>query len=137
MAAQAYWEISKKLLIVPYVPGSSDSTKPLLDFEQPILSLEERQTLLFFRATCLPIMYVYPNHTRISTGKVRLRPGSADGIRNALLGKTLCLRYVSAPRYRRHCQGSFCCRETHIVRAALCLLLGPGYYCRQRACVQV
>ena len=71
---QAYWEISKKLMIVPYVPGSSDSAKPLLDFEQPILPLEERQTLLFFRATCLPLMYMYPNNTRITTGKVRLRP---------------------------------------------------------------
>ncbi len=71
---QAYWEISKKLVIVPYVPGSSDSRAPLLNFEQPILPLEERQTLLFFRATCLPLMYMYPNNTRITTGKVRLRP---------------------------------------------------------------
>ena len=68
--AQAYWEISKKLMIVPYVPGSSDSAKPLVDFEQPILPLEERQTLLFFRATCLPYMFMYPNNTRITTGKV-------------------------------------------------------------------
>ena len=74
VTVQAYWEMSKKLLIVPYVPGSSDSAKPLLDFEQPILPLEERQTLLFFRATCLPLMYMYPNNTRITTGKVRVRP---------------------------------------------------------------
>jgi hypothetical protein len=67
---QAYWEISKKLLIVPYVPGSTDNARPLADFEQPILPLEQRQTLLFFRATCLPFMYMYPNNTRISTGKV-------------------------------------------------------------------
>ncbi|BDA44690.1 hypothetical protein COCOBI_06-1680 [Coccomyxa sp. Obi] len=67
---QAYWEISKKLLIVPYVPGSTDAARPLADFEQPILPLEERQTLLFFRATCLPYMYMYPNNTRITTGKV-------------------------------------------------------------------
>lgn len=70
-ALQAYWEIAKKLLIVPYVPGSTDSSRPLLGFEQPILPLEERQTLLFFRATCLPFMYMYPNNTRITTGKVQ------------------------------------------------------------------
>ena len=68
---QAYWEISKKLLIAPYVPGSMDPTRFLLGFEQPILPLEERQTLLFMRATCLPFMYMYPNNTRITTGKVR------------------------------------------------------------------
>ena len=68
--SQAYWEISKKLMIVPYVPGSTDNREPLLGFQQPILPLEERQNLLFFRATCLPFMYLYPNNTRISTGKV-------------------------------------------------------------------
>ncbi|CAK0784428.1 hypothetical protein CVIRNUC_007632 [Coccomyxa viridis] len=67
---KAYWEISKKLMIVPYVPGSTDNREPLLGFQQPILPLEERQNLLFFRATCLPFMYLYPNNTRISTGKV-------------------------------------------------------------------
>ena len=67
---QAYWEISKKLLIVPYVPGSTDSNEPLQGFKTPILPLEERQTLLFFRATCLPYMFMYPNNTRITTGKV-------------------------------------------------------------------
>jgi hypothetical protein len=60
---------------VPYVPGSTDATRPLLGFEQPILPLEERQTLLFFRATCLPFMYMYPNNTRITTGKVRTSVG--------------------------------------------------------------
>ena len=69
-ASQAYWEISKKLMIVPYVPGSTDDREPLLGFQQPILPLEERQNLLFFRATCLPFMYLYPNNTRITTGKV-------------------------------------------------------------------
>ena len=59
------------------MPGSSDNSKPLLNFEQPILPLEERQTLLFFRATCLPILYMYPNQTRISTGKVHLPSGIA------------------------------------------------------------
>ena len=72
--AQAYWEISKKLLIVPYVPGSTDAARPLLGFEQPIMALEERQTLLFMRATCLPFMWMYPNNTRITTGKARRRP---------------------------------------------------------------
>jgi hypothetical protein len=64
---------------VPYVPGSTNSARPLLGFEQPILPLEERQTLLFFRATCLPWMYMYPNNTRITTGKVSHMPqtGSA------------------------------------------------------------
>ena len=68
--SQAYWEISKKLMIVPYVPGSTDNREPLLGFQQPILPLEERQNLLFFRATCLPFLYLYPNNTRITTGKV-------------------------------------------------------------------
>ena len=72
--AQAYWEISKKLLIVPYVPGSTDAARPLLGFEQPIMALEERQTLLFMRATCLPFMWMYPNNTRITTGKARRPP---------------------------------------------------------------
>ena len=73
LLAQAYWEISKKLLIVPYVPGSTDASRPLLGFEQPIMALEERQTLLFMRATCLPFMWMYPNKTRITTGKVQRR----------------------------------------------------------------
>ncbi len=71
---QAYWEIQKKLLIVPYVPGSTDNARPLANFEQPILPLEQRQTLLFFRATCLPFLYVNENNTRIGTGKVCFAP---------------------------------------------------------------
>lgn len=62
--------MAKKLLIVPYVPGSTDNSRPLVDFEQPILPLEQRQTLLYFRATCLPFQYVNQNNTRIGTGKV-------------------------------------------------------------------
>ncbi len=69
-ALQNYWELHDNMLIAPYVAGSADVSKPLAHFKQPVLPLAERKWLLHFRGGCLPYGFMFPNQTKIVTGKV-------------------------------------------------------------------
>ena len=73
-ALQNYWELHDKMVIAPYVAGSADVTKPLAHFKEPVLPMAERKWLLHFRGGCLPYGFMFPNQTKIVTGKVRARP---------------------------------------------------------------
>ena len=61
-----------RLVIAPYVAGSSDTSKPLLGFKTPLMPLKGRKTLLYLTASCLPYAYENWNQTKIKSGKVRL-----------------------------------------------------------------
>lgn len=61
-----------KLVIAPYVAGSSDTSKPLMGFKAPIKPLKERKTFLYLTASCLPYAYENYNQTKIKGGKVCL-----------------------------------------------------------------
>ena len=61
-----------KLVIAPYVAGSSDTSKPLAGFKAPIKPLKERKTFLYLTASCLPYAYENYNQTKIKGGKVCL-----------------------------------------------------------------
>ena len=71
-ALQSYWEMHNKMVIAPYVAGSADVTKPLAHFKEPVLPMAERKWLLHFRGGCLPYGFIFPNQTKIFTGKVRV-----------------------------------------------------------------
>ncbi len=59
-----------KLVIAPYVAGSSDVAKPLLGFKTAITPIKERKTFLYLTASCLPYAYENWNQTKIKGGKV-------------------------------------------------------------------
>lgn len=61
----------EKLVIAPYVAGSSDTSKPLLGFKVSFVPLKERKTFLYLTASCLPYAYENYNQTKIKGGKVR------------------------------------------------------------------
>ena len=70
VSVQDYWEMHDKLVIAPYVAGSSDVAKPLLGFKTAITPIKERKTLLYLTASCLPYAYENWNQTKIKGGKV-------------------------------------------------------------------
>ena len=70
-ALQNYWQLHDKMLIAPYVAGAADVTKPLAHFKEPVLPMAERKWLLHFRGGCLPYGFMFPNQTKIVTGKVK------------------------------------------------------------------
>ncbi|CAK0785134.1 hypothetical protein CVIRNUC_008340 [Coccomyxa viridis] len=76
---QTYWTMADKLLIAPYVPGTSDVAKPLKGFMTKTAPLDKRKALLWFRTKCLPYImegkgrYVnghrFCHHVSIALGK--------------------------------------------------------------------
>ena len=66
---QDYWTLEKKLLVAPYVPGAVEQDKPLQGFEQPIVPLKQRETLLYWQGGCYPVEPA--EEATIYTGKVR------------------------------------------------------------------
>ncbi len=75
LCTQAYFDIHDKLLIAPYVAGSSDTSKPLLGFKAPVKPIKERKTFLYLTASCLPYFYANANQTKVTGGKVRTQHG--------------------------------------------------------------
>ncbi|BDA47957.1 probable xyloglucan galactosyltransferase GT14 at C-terminar half [Coccomyxa sp. Obi] len=76
---QHYWTMSQKLLIVPYVPATSDIARPLKGFQMKVTPANERHIMLWFRTKCLPYImegqgrYVnghrFCHHVAIALGK--------------------------------------------------------------------
>ena len=75
LSTQAYFDIHEKLLIAPYVAGSSDTSKPLLGFKAAVKPVKERKTFLYLTASCLPYFYANANQTKVTGGKVRAQLG--------------------------------------------------------------
>ena len=65
---QDYWTLEKKLLVAPYVPGAVDHNHPLQGFEQAIVPLKQRETLLYWQGGCYPVEPA--EEATIYTGKV-------------------------------------------------------------------
>lgn len=144
---QNYWDLHDKMVIAPYVAGSADVTKPLAHFKEPVLPMAERKWLLHFRGGCLPYGFMFPNQTKIVTGKVRAQPpehvlqgvlgttGQLESPQMLQIGSCLMLcthldrRKATASFQYSTPQSPNACMVSILLNAQSRLTLLVGYYC--------